>query len=64
MLEREIGSGWCSAFYDALDALYEDSSRVLMMPYPFIQLFIKWHFDLITEDCEKVYVTEEFNPYK
>jgi len=32
-----------------------------------IELFqhlLKWHFDLITEDCEKVYVTEDFNPYK
>lgn len=32
-----------------------------------LQLFqqlIKWHFDLITEDCEKVYVTDDFNPYK
>lgn len=28
------------------------------------QQLLKWHFDLITEDCEKVYVTEEFNPYK
>lgn len=32
-----------------------------------LQLFqqlIKWHFDLIDEDCEKVYVNENFNPYK
>lgn len=28
------------------------------------QQLLKWHFDLITEDCEKVYVTEDFNPYK
>ena len=28
------------------------------------QQLIKWHFDLITEKCSKVYVTEEFNPYK
>ncbi len=32
-----------------------------------LQLFqqlLKWHFDLITEEYEKVYVTDEFNPYK
>ncbi|MGJ7024959.1 hypothetical protein [Petrimonas sulfuriphila] len=32
-----------------------------------LQLFqqlLKFHFDLITEDCKKVYVTDEFNPYK
>lgn len=28
------------------------------------QLLLKWHFDLITEDCERVYVSEEFNPYQ
>jgi hypothetical protein len=28
------------------------------------QLLMKLHFDLITEDCEKVYVTSEFDPYK
>ena len=27
------------------------------------QLLLKWHFDLITENCEKIFVTEEFNPY-
>ncbi len=27
------------------------------------QLLFKWHFDLITEDCEKVYVTDGWNPY-
>lgn len=27
-------------------------------------MLLKWHFDLITEDCKKVYVSEEFNPYK
>ena len=28
------------------------------------QLMYKFHFDLITEDCEKLYVSDEFNPYK
>jgi hypothetical protein len=32
---------------------FEDGMNLLM-----------WHFDLITEDCEKVLVTDEFNPYK
>lgn len=27
------------------------------------QKLIEWHFDLITEECEKVYVTETNNPY-
>ena len=29
----------------------------------FKQLMV-WHFDLITEKCDKVYVTEYFDPYK
>lgn len=29
-----------------------------------LQQLIKWHFDLITEDCEKIYVTDKLNPYK
>ncbi|MGJ7024950.1 hypothetical protein [Petrimonas sulfuriphila] len=37
-----------------------------VVPYQseLFQLMYKFHFDLITEDCEKVYVTDEFNPYK
>ena len=27
------------------------------------QLLLKWHFDLITKEYEKVFVTDEFNPY-
>jgi hypothetical protein len=27
------------------------------------QHLLMWHFDLITEDCEKVFTTSEFNPY-
>lgn len=34
------------------------------IPFSCCQQLFKWHFDLITEDCEKVYVTDEFNPYK
>lgn len=64
--------------YDGMELVYYinsglgwriDSSRCNtaitfdMMIKPIKQLFI-WHFDLITEDCEKVYVTDEFNPYK
>ena len=33
-------------------------------PYYLIEFCLQLHFDLITEDCEKVYVTDEFNPYK
>lgn len=64
--------------YDGMELVYYinsglgwriDSSRCNtaitfdMMIKPIKQL-LKWHFDLITEDCEKVYVTDEFNPYK
>ena len=35
----------------------------LMLLSDAIQL-VKWHFDLITEECEKVYVTDQFNSYK
>jgi hypothetical protein len=45
--------------------LYKDIvSNINYCEYWIIKLLLKWHFDLITEDCEKVYVTEEFNPYK
>lgn len=64
MLRVEIGSGWCDAFEQALEALCEDKSRILMMPYPFIKLFLKWHINLMDEGIEVVNVTDEFNPYK
>lgn len=42
------------------------TSEACAVPYQseLFQLMYKFHFDLITEDCEKIYVTDEFNPYK
>ncbi len=31
--------------------------------YRFVQLLLRWHFDLLEEGIEKVLVTDEFNPY-
>lgn len=47
--------------------ILEKTENEFINVYYQIELFqhlLKWHFDLITEDCEKVYVTDEFNPYK
>ncbi len=58
----------CDADRNWISAVLDDFSSVdcklEVAPFHFIKLLIKWHFDLITEDCEKVYVSETFNPYK
>jgi len=44
--------------------VYLSLSEMERAKYYVIQLLLMWHFDLITEDCEKVFTTSEFNPYK
>ena len=38
-------------------------SRIELITLNDLPLYLKWHFDIITEECEKVYVTETNNPY-
>lgn len=52
-LEEEIGvRNWCEAYYVALDSLIENvnsvriSELIQRMPYEFIKIFLKWHFDI------------------
>jgi len=55
-----------SSFGAHVERLEKTENEFINVYYQ-LQLFqhlLKWHFDLITEDCEKVYVTEDFNPYK
>lgn len=51
---------------DSFNCTYlpEDRNCYVKNQFQLFQQMIRWHFDLIDEDCEKVYVTDEFNPYK
>ena len=53
-------------FYLKTSGLKELRETNIMISNQFrlLQQLISWHFDLTTEECEKVYVTDEFNPYK
>ena len=66
IVELEILSdrGSDHAFLIAWEDRKYDSSLIECMPFWMAQMLLKWHFSLITEDCEKVYVTNDFNPYK
>lgn len=65
---NEITESWAKVglnYPNDETGLYNDIvSNINYCEYWIIKLLLKWHFDLITEDCEKVYVTDEFNPYK
>jgi hypothetical protein len=53
--------------YNMYDPTFYSNWENTSVPISQLQLFqqlLKWHFDLITEECERVYVTEDFNPYK
>lgn len=48
----------------AINSFDYDFFDICMYQLQLFQQLLKWHFDLITEEYEKVYVTDEFNPYK
>lgn len=52
-------------FIASWEDLWDDAALLLeSAPWKFIQCLAGWHFDLITEECEKFFVSDIFNPYK
>jgi len=58
----------CDADHSWLDAIEDDfasvDEKINVGSFHLVVQLIRWHFDLLDENCEKVYVTDEFNPYK
>ena len=68
-IKFEDGRVWVDTDWDIMAFSFNgkdfscDNDRVSNQLQLFQQL-LRWHFSLITDGSEVVYVTEEFNPYK